>query len=126
MTPPEAGFTVEAEPSRKLLRIALRGFWTEETIERYDRALRDAAGTMAAVGCPLAEILCLVDARDLSTQTQQLIADYRTRFSASERQPKRIATVTSSALMKLQAQRLAFPNQRIFDNEQEAVDWLLT
>ena len=126
MKPPLPDFSIATDPDQKMLHIALRGFWTEETMDRYDRALRDAGAAMLAAGCPLPEILCLVDAREMSTQTQGLIAQYQARFGAPDRQAKRIATVTSSALMKLQAQRLAFPNQRIFENEQEAISWLLS
>ena len=101
MKPPRPDFLIATEPDQNMLHVALRGFWTEETMDRYDRALRDAGAAMMAAGCPLPEILCLVDARETSTQTQDLIAQYQVRFSAPDRQPKRIATVTSSALMKL-------------------------
>lgn len=109
------------------MRIVLRGFLTEDTTARYNDALRGAARTMADAGCPLDQmlvlVLVLVDARKLGTQSQLLIAD-QARFSAPDRQPRRIGTVTSGALVKLQVQRVAFPNQRIFTDRQDALAWL--
>lgn len=118
-------FEIMTVPDRRLMRIAMRGFWTEATIAEYDVAVQDAALAMARAGCPRTEILAFVDARELDAQAQPLIANYQSRFSAPDRQPRRIATVVSKALVRMQAQRVAFANQQIFTDEREAMDWLL-
>lgn len=124
MTADESKFTVAAEPDRRLVRIAMRGFWTEADIAAYDVELKRIGALMVVKGCPREEILALVDARKLSAQSQELVESYRRRFSAPERQPRRIATLVSSALFKRQVERVALPNQRIFEDEAEALEWL--
>ena len=122
------GFTIETDPARRLIRVTMRGFWDEATVAAYDKEIQIAgAATMAAARCARHELLALVDARELAPQSQELLAKFRDRFLAPERQPKRNATLVSSALLKRQAERIAPPNQRIFEGEREheAMEWLL-
>ena len=126
MTPISPDFEIRTDPARKMMRIVLRGFWDEDTIARYDQALNKAGQEMTATGCALQDLLVFVDARALKTQARDLIASYQSRFGAADRQPRRIATITSNALQKLQAQRVAFANQRIFEDERQAMEWLLS
>lgn len=117
-------FEIVAEPASKTMRITVRGFWETATLASYDTEVTKAAERMYAGGCRREEILVLFDARDASTQTQDLIASFKERFAAPDRQPRRIATLLSSALFKRQVERIAVPNQQIFDDETDALTWL--
>lgn len=120
------GYTIETDPGRRLVRVTMRGFWDEATAIAYDEAIRRAgAETMAEAGCARGELLALVDARELAPQSQEVLGRFKSRLLAPERQPKRNATLVSSALLKRQAERIASPNQRIFEDEGEAMAWLL-
>lgn len=121
----EANFTITMEPNKRLLQISMRGYWNEATLSAYDSKVREAAARMEAAGCPRNVILALVDTRGANVQSQQLLAEYRERFSQADRQPARLATVVSSMLFKLQVERVALPNQRIFHDHDVALDWLL-
>lgn len=118
-------FTILTDPGRKLIRITMRGFWDTAAITAYDTEIRTAAARMMAAGCRRDEMLALVDTRDLNAQAQDQVAAYKEQFSAHDRQPRRLATIVSSALLKRQIERIALPNQRIFEDEDEALHWLL-
>ncbi|WP_375428578.1 hypothetical protein [uncultured Sphingomonas sp.] len=119
-------FIITTDPAKKLVHVVMKGFWISETVFAYDREIRAAADRMAAAGHPRHELLALVDAREAGVQTGELIFAYRERFGAPARQPRRVATIVSSALFKRQVERIAIPNQRIFDNEVDAMRWLLS
>lgn len=90
----------------------------------YDAKITRVASGMVASGCSLRDMVALTDVRDLSAQSQNLVAAYNKRFAAPERQPRRCATIVTSALFKRQVERIARPNQRIFGDEDEAMRWL--
>lgn len=123
MEPP---FTIATDVERKFVRVTMRGLWTDAIVEAYDKAISATADRMAAAGCPRHELLALVDARAAGAQTGGLITAYRERFGVPTRQPRRLATLVSSALLKRQVERIAIPNQRIFDDEADAMAWLIS
>ena len=122
----EQRFAITIDPGRNLLRVVWRGFWVAATVEAYERELKAAVARMLAAGCRRDGLLALVDARDLGAQSQEVIQQYQDRFSAPERQPRRLATLASSMLFRRQVERVALPNQRLFDDEAEALAWLLS
>ena len=122
----EANFTITMEPEKRLLRISIRGYWDETIVNAYDDKIREAGALMVSAGCPRNRILTLVDARGANVQSQELLEEYRKRFNQAYRQPERSATVVSSVLFKLQVERVALPNQRIFQDLDGALEWLLT
>ena len=122
----EPNFTIAIDPGRKLLRITLRGFWDIATMDAYDAELRRVGGELTAAGHRREELIALVDARALSVQSQDLISTYKDRFGGAERHGRRVATLASSVLFKKQAERIAFPNQRIYMDEEEALAWLMS
>ena len=79
---------------------------------------------MIARGAVHGEILALVDARGLGAQAQNVIDRFKQSFAVQDMQPKKLATIVSSALFKLQVRRIAIPNQMIFSDEAEAMRWL--
>lgn len=118
MAPP---FLITTEPHRRLVRVVMRGFWTPATVVAYDAEARRAGARMIAAGVPRHEILALVDIRELVVQAQDQIALYKQLQGAADRQPGRIATILSSALLRRQVERVDLPNRRIFTDEPEAL-----
>ena len=121
----EDGFSIDCDPSRRLVRVTLRGFWNAGTVDRYDRALHATGERMHAAGVRRTDLLALVDARALGAQSRELVDSYRERFDHPERRPRRLATLVSSALLRMQVQRIGMPNQRLFEDERAALAWLL-
>ena len=120
-------FQIAIEPQKRLMRITLQGMWTVETVEAYRQAVIEAGTKMATLGCPVDEILALVDARAGGPQSQEVVAAWRDRIEAHGlAAPRRLASVVSSALLKRQVERIAVPNQRLFTEEAEALAWLLS
>lgn len=107
------------------MRITLRGLWTVRTIEEYQREAFQAGERLVASGCPAEEILALVDARAMGPQSQEGVAKYRDLAGRPEVASRRLATLVTSALFRRQVDRIGVPNQRVFENEQEALAWLL-
>ena len=117
-------FDIATDTRRNFIRITMKGFWAEDTVHAYDRAIRAAADALAKAGCPRSEIVALVDARDLIAQSAAVIDTYKDKLSGPDRQPRRLATIVSRPLFKLQVKRIAMPNQGIFETEDEALAWL--
>ena len=120
-------FQIAIDPKKRLIRITLRGHWTVQMVEAYRQAVIEAGTKMATLGCPVDEILALVDARAGGPQSQEVVAAWRDRIEAHGlAAPRRLASVVSSALLKRQVERIAVPNQRLFTEEAEALAWLLS
>ena len=123
----KGSFALQTNAARRLLRITMRGFWDEATIAAYDKGVRSAgAALMAQTGCAVGDLIALIDARDLGAQSQNLLTEFKSRFEPQERRPKRTATLVSSALLKRQVERISPPHQRVFEDEREAMAWLLS
>ena len=121
-----AFFDITTNAGRNLLSVTMRGHWTSETVECYKKAVMTAASGMLAMGCRRGEILALVDARELSAQSQDAVADYKASMDRDGLVPRRLATIVSSALLKRQVERIAIANQRLFTDEREAMAWLFS
>ncbi|MGY2736978.1 hypothetical protein [Sphingomonas sp. UYP23] len=119
-------FDIAIDAGRNLLHVTMRGHWTAETVDCYEQAVVAAVTEMLSAGCRHGNLLALVDARDLSAQSQDVIAEFKASMHREEMLPRRLATVLSSALFKRQVERIAIPNQRLFVEESEALRWLLS
>ena len=119
-------FDVVIEPQRNLIRIAMRGHWDVETVRSYKEAVLAAVGKMRMAGCSPGEVVALVDIRDAGAQSQDVIAAYKDDLQGPDLVPRRLATLVTSALFKMQVERIAIPNQRYFADEADALDWLLS
>ena len=103
----------------------MRGHWDVNTVKAYRTTVLGAAQQLLSSGCASGSVLAFVDARELGAQSQQVIASYREHLGSSSLLPRRLATVVSSALFKRQVERIAIPNQQLFADEIEAMNWLL-
>ncbi|QBM76582.1 hypothetical protein E2E30_12975 [Sphingomonas sp. AAP5] len=117
-------FDINTDAARNLLRVTMRGHWTLDTVEAYKKAVLSAVSGMLAAGCRRGDVLAFVDARDLSAQSQDAVADYKASMDRDGLLPRRLATLVSSALFKRQVERIAIPNQRLFSDEASALAWL--
>lgn len=50
-------FTIRIEPARKFVAIVMRGFWSKDDLNRFDRTLRKALPNLRSGGCALASAL---------------------------------------------------------------------
>ena len=119
-------FDISTDAARGLLRVNMRGHWTTDTIDAYKKAVLGSVAEMLAAGSRRGPLIALVDARDLSAQSQGAVADFKASMDRDGLVPRRLATLVSSALFKRQVERIAIPNQRLFADEAEALDWLLS
>lgn len=119
-------FDIIPDARRSMLRITMRGHWMAETVQEYRVAVARAVATLIENGCKRERIVALVDAREVSAQSQDVIEEYQKGMVRDGRVPRRLATLLSSALFKRQVERIAMPNQRIFSHEHEALAWLLS
>ena len=119
-------FRIIADPKRHLLRIALMGHWEVADVLRYKVALGEAVQRMRTQGCPPGSIAAMVDTREGGVQSQDVVAAWQKELGSATPAPRRLATIVSSALLKRQVDRIAIANQRLFDNEGEAMVWLLS
>lgn len=117
-------FSIAVDPAGHLLRITLRGHWDVATVTRYRAALADAVASMRAAGCAPGSIAALVDARDSGAQSQEVVAAWRDQLATTAFVPRQLATIVSSALLKRQVDRIGIANQRLFDDEADAIAWL--
>lgn len=120
-------FDIIADPQHGLLRITMRGHWDVETVRRYKDAIGRAAAGLYDAGNAPGSLVALVDVRGGGAQSQEVIAYYQEELGGPYGPaPRRLATLVSSALFKRQVERIAIANQRLFTDEKEALDWLLS
>ncbi|HEX7742240.1 MAG TPA: hypothetical protein VF489_04625 [Sphingobium sp.] len=93
-------FTIATDPTRRLLRITLEGFWDKHTFERFKREARDAALTLP--GEP-GDHYVIADASRAAIQSQE-VADMLAAYMTGK--TFRFAFVTGNAVIKIQARRL--------------------
>ena len=118
-------FKIDVDETRRYGRVVLSGFWSEDTIDQYERALRQTFERLKQLGSPTR---CLWDTTDMSVQSrvyaerlQQIVE------SLAALMPDRRAIVVGNALARLQAQRATAAVQeghRMFETIEEAEAWL--
>ena len=119
-------YDITIDPQRQLVMVTMRGHWDVETVRAYKRDILAAVDQLRSAGCAADRIIALVDIRDGGAQSQDVIAAYKDDLSEPGLMPRRLATLVSSALFRLQVERIAIPNQRLFTDEAEAFTWLLS
>lgn len=119
-------FDITIDASRSVLHVTMRGHWMTEPVERYEQAVGVAVAGMLSAGCLRGNLLALVDARKLNTQSQNVIAEFKARMHREGLLPRCLATVLSSTLSKRPVERIAILNQRLFVDESDALSWLLS
>lgn len=116
-------YTIEVQTDPPLLRVAMRGFWTMDTFNAY---MRDCGAAMQQLVTRHGRFDTLGDCNDFPIQGPDVSAAFEHLKEMSAKTPQnRIAIVTSSALSRLQAERLVGnAHSRIFGSQAAALEWL--
>ena len=121
------GYSLITDPACRLLKVSLSGLWDLDTLENYRADRRVAIQRMADAGVAEAEILLLVDRRDQTVQSQELTNALIDMVDEVETRTARTAVIVGGALLRLQALRTSRTERtRVFTDESEAMDWLMS
>lgn len=118
----DAHFTIDVDPARDLVRIAMTGFFALEDIERFVQARAEAHH---ALTCGPNEHLSLADLRGFKIQSREVIEQFGVLLAAPEYRSRRLAFVLEPTLLRSQVQRLiTHRTARCFDSPANAEAWL--
>ena len=121
-----AEFSIDVEPERDLVRIAMAGFFTPQDIENFLDARREAHQKLR---CPRNWHLTINDLRGMKIQPQESVAAFQQMLGAPEYRSRRLAFVIGQTLARGQLQRALTgrgPDVRCFDTVAEAEAWLFS
>jgi hypothetical protein len=120
----DAHFSIDVDPARKLLKVALSGFYTVADVERYHAAIHVA--TARAGGLPSAQRM-VCDISGMHIQTQDVVVAFQKVMSDPKYQHRRVALVVASTLARMQAQRATSAREvHFFPTTAEAEAWLFS
>ncbi|RYY10607.1 MAG: hypothetical protein EON55_15975 [Alphaproteobacteria bacterium] len=119
-----AVYTIEADPSRKLLRLTLAGFWSASEAVAF---AREQQAAVKKLGPPYGTHLTLADVRNFAVQTQEVTAVIRDLVLHATATSKRIALVGGEGLARIQFTRITQRQDvRRFATMEDADFWLFT
>ncbi|HJQ18020.1 MAG TPA: hypothetical protein VJ859_13600 [Allosphingosinicella sp.] len=118
-------YEVKLDLKRRCVEIMLRGYWDEKVMDAYEREETAAFEALDRLGPPT---FCLSDVSELPPQAKEIVERHVKRIqSPLTKMPSRMATVASSAIVKLQSERVV-PTDRTerktFASREEAEAWL--
>jgi hypothetical protein len=115
-------YEISLDRDRKLLRGVMTGLWDIQTLDRYE-VEREAA--LRGAGWRSGEYDYLVDLRGHPVQPRDVAAKADEYYRIFKTRPRKFALIVSSALARMQVARVVKGTQeRLFDNEEEALAWL--
>ncbi|UVO50460.1 hypothetical protein M0208_07995 [Sphingomonas sp. SUN019] len=119
----EPGYSIAFDRPNGLMRIAVRGLWTMQTVAAF---IGEGLAATAAAHRTHPIYDTLVDARDFPVQAAQVTDGLAEIFRVGmESNAGRTAIVSQSHLGKMQGDRLnPNPRQKIFLAEADAIAWL--
>lgn len=119
-----AEFSIEVEPERDLVRIAMAGFFTPADIAGFLEARRRAH---LALHCGANQHLTINDLRGMKIQPQESVAAFQKMLGAPEYRSRRLAFVIGPTLARTQLSRaLSGRDARCFSTMIEAEAWLFS
>ncbi|RYE02826.1 MAG: hypothetical protein EOP61_07110 [Sphingomonadales bacterium] len=117
-----AEFSIEADPSRDLIRIRMSGFFTQADLLEFLAARRDAH---AELHCGPNQHLTLNDLREMKIQSQEMVDAFRAILADPLYRSRRLAFVVGPTLARTQLMRaLDARNARCFEDRWTAEAWL--
>ncbi|MEM7687584.1 MAG: hypothetical protein AAF291_01050 [Pseudomonadota bacterium] len=123
MTDRDRAFEIEIVPEDNLIIERIYGTWTMDTVTEYQAAWKNAARGLSA----RKERLCLTNLTSSSIQPQNVSEAIIAAIDEPLLASSKVAIVTNSATMNLQAKRVAGKrNAQVFSSEAEALNWLRT
>ena len=118
-----AGFTINVEPNRHLVRIAMSGFFTPADVEAFLEARRAAHAKLA---CPPNAHVTLNDVRGMKIQSNAIVERFRAMLDDPEYRSRRLAFVVAPTLARMQLERAVSGREvRFFEDPIAAEAWLL-
>lgn len=115
-------FTIETDPVRGLLRVRMRGFYTEADVIRYHAALGRATADLPQP--PAAQVM-INDISEMMIQSQEIVAAFKQVMSDPRYAERRVGFVAVSSLARAQLSRIiGSRTAQIFATEAEAEAWL--
>ncbi len=118
-----SAFSIQVEPERDLVRIALSGFFAPSDVSAFVAARNKAHQELR---CAANAHLTLVDVRALKIQPQDAVAAFRATLNAPEHRSRRLAFITASTLARNQLTRAVGTRAaRFFVDPAEAEAWLI-
>ncbi len=119
-----AEFSIDVEPDRDLVRIAMRGFFTPAEIEDFLEVRRKAH---LQLRCGRNEHLTINDLRGMKIQPQESVAEFQRMLGAPQYRSRRLAFVIGPTLARTQLSRaLSGRDARCFSTIVEAEAWLFS
>jgi hypothetical protein len=117
-----AQFTVRAEPSRDLIRIAMSGFFNPDDIQAFCDA---RAAQHARLTCGPNQHVTLADLRAMKVQAQDVVAAFQNMLADPAYRSRKLAFVVDRTLARSQLMRaLNGRTAKCFENRVAAEQWL--
>lgn len=119
-------YAIHVDAARGLLSLDLRGMWTDDIINAFERDLNKGRARMEAAGLSPDWPRVLVDLTDFRLQTRAVAARFEARIERFHAD-RRIAFVgVGGQLLQLQFRRVAaIEAHRFFADRDQALAWLL-
>ncbi len=117
-------FSIAFDRPTQVMRVHLVGFWTDVDEVAYEAALRGALTMLPAEGCRPGDQLMLVDITQHTVQSASALEFFAKITNDKIISGRRSALVITSALVRMQAKRVA-PHYAMFDDQEAALAWLL-
>lgn len=115
-------YAITTDETRSLVRVTLSGFFSPDEVGTFMCDLRDAT---IAIGCANGGHVVLVDTRDCTLQSQEVVGAFRQLIASTPYRAKRVALVTGQSVSRMQARRLLVDDRvRMFESVAEAMAWL--
>jgi hypothetical protein len=116
-------YEISLDKDSKLLRVAFKGLWDIQTLDRYE-AEREAA--VRGAGWRSGEYDYLLDLRAHPVQPKDVSAKGDEYYRTFQPRPRKLALIITSALARMQVTRVVKGmEERFFDNEEAALAWLV-
>ena len=117
----QEGFAIERDDKGRFLRLKTWGFWTQETLDRYEREITRQFASSSDLNNRI-----LVDMRDQGIQAQETVARLKEIHQSLRVEERRVAVIVRSSLQGMQTRRInPRGGESIFMSEEEAVAWLM-
>lgn len=118
-------YELKLDLKRRCVEIVMRGYWDEKVMDAYEREEAAAFEVLDRLGPPT---FCLSDVSELPPQAKEIVERHIKRIhSPLTKVPSRMATIASSAIVKLQSERVVptdRTDRRTFTSREEAEAWL--
>lgn len=115
-------YQISLDEERRVLRAELTGLWDLETLDSY---ASERTAKLKSAGWRTGEFDDLVDLRKHHVQAKEVAAKGDEYCLSAEPRPRKLALIVTSALSRMQVARIVDGTvEKLFDNEQAALDWL--